>query len=63
MNIIKQKCQERGKSLGQISRETGISRHHLSNIANDKAMPKIDTAYKIARALECNIEDIWSFED
>jgi len=63
MNTIKKRCRDIGKSLGQVSRETGISRHHLSNIVNDKATPKIDTAYKIARALECNIEDLWSFEE
>jgi len=63
MNTLKQKLKVMGKSLGWLSKEAKISRHHLSNIANNKCLPRIDTAYKIAKAMGCNIENIWIFKD
>jgi len=62
-NSIKKRLKEKKKSLGWLSRTAKISRHHLSNIANDWVIPRIDTAHKIAKALECDIDDIWVFED
>lgn len=36
---------------GELSRVTGISQKHISNIENHKAIPSIETLHKLAHGL------------
>lgn len=60
---LKPKLEVMGKSQGWLSKEAKVSRHHLSNIANMKIIPRINIANRIAKAMGCNIENIWIFKD
>jgi ribosome-binding protein aMBF1 (putative translation factor) len=43
-------------SLGDVSKETGIAKSHLSDIENDRNAPGILILAKIARALHCSLD-------
>lgn len=64
MNIIAQKLRIKGKSQGWLAQRTGIDNFYINKLIKDKIKnPRIETANKIAKALDCAIEDIWSFDN
>jgi len=64
MNIIAQKLRIRGKSQGWLAQRTGIDIFHINKLIKDRFKnPRIETANKIAKALDCAIEDLWIFKD
>ena len=63
MNIIAQKLRIKGKSQGWLAQKTGLDKFYINKLIKDKIKnPHIKTANKIALALDCAIEDIWTFE-
>jgi DNA-binding XRE family transcriptional regulator len=60
-NDIKGWLAELKKSQGWLAQVTGINRQMISKIANGRTRnPRIQTAMKIAAALNCSIEDLWT---
>ncbi|QWH60215.1 XRE family transcriptional regulator [Bacillus mycoides] len=43
----------------EFSKRIGISQSTLSSLVNNTKLPTFPTAYKIAKALNMHIEDIW----
>lgn len=62
-NIIKQRARILGLSLGQVSRKANISRRSMTRISKGETEPLISTAYRISKAMDCKIEELWIFED
>jgi DNA-binding XRE family transcriptional regulator len=61
MNNIKKRLEELCKSQGWLACVSGINRQMISKIANGRTRdPRIQTAMKIAQALHCSIEDLWT---
>jgi transcriptional regulator with XRE-family HTH domain len=47
----------KGKSLNQIAIAVGISRQFMGEIARGVSKPSTDVALRIARVLECSVND------
>jgi len=60
-NVLKQRLAMLGKSQGWLSRETGITINHVNKIVNGYYNPQLLSAKKIAKALNCMIDDLWLF--
>lgn len=46
-------------SFPQLAAVADLSRLNVINLADGRYWPKLDTAYKIARALNTTVYDIW----
>lgn len=44
----------------EFADKVGISVSHLSLIENDKRLPSLELAYRIAHEFDLHIEDIWA---
>ena len=58
-NDLKNIRKKRGISVAELARRTNLSRMTISNVENQNAIPKIDTAISIARELEVDITSIF----
>jgi DNA-binding XRE family transcriptional regulator len=47
-------------SINQLAAVADVSRNTVWNLAKGVYWPKLDTAYKLARALNTTVYDIWS---
>ncbi|SFC51856.1 helix-turn-helix domain-containing protein [Bacillus sp. UNCCL81] len=54
---------ERRIKKGLFADQVGINRNTLSFIVNEKSVPTLEVALKIAKALDMKVEDIWSLEE
>ena len=50
---------DRGMSISELSRRTGLSRVTIADIENGKSDPKVKTALKICKALNEDPNDIF----
>ncbi|WP_269078051.1 helix-turn-helix transcriptional regulator [Alicyclobacillus acidoterrestris] len=50
---------ERGLKNRWLATQIGMDESSLSLIVNGKRKPTIDTAIRIARALDTTVEDLW----
>ena len=46
-------------SLSQLAAAADVSRNTVWNLAQGEYWPKLDTAYKIARALNTTVYEVW----
>jgi putative transcriptional regulator len=46
----------------QLAEKTGVTRQTIIAIENDKYSPSLDLAFRIARALNTPIQDVFSYE-
>jgi len=60
-NNLERIIEERGMKKGWICRQLGINKNTLTNWISG-SVPRLDQAYKIAKLLNKNIEDIWPSE-
>lgn len=63
MNLIKQKLRVKKKTIGWLAQRSGVSKRQLIRIIKDNVDPLVSTAYKISKALDCTIEEVFLFED
>lgn len=54
---------ERKIKKGAFADKVGINRNTLSFIINEKSVPTLEVAMKIAKELELKVEDIWYFDE
>jgi putative transcriptional regulator len=55
---------ERRIKVAELSRQTGISKHALEKLYNEKAeMIRFDTLEKICQALSCQTSDLIEYVD
>jgi len=60
-NILKHRREMRAypNSLSQLAAVADVSRNTVWNLAQGMYWPKLDTAYKLARALNTTVYEIW----
>ncbi|GEM_PF-4259428 len=58
-NDLKNIRKRRGISIAELARRTNLSRMTISNIENQKVIPKIDSAISIARELDVAFSSIF----
>ena len=56
---LRQILHEKGISIVQLSKMSGISSSNLSNYMNGKISPTLETLYKIAEALNVDITELF----
>lgn len=57
--ILKNMREKRGWNQAELSRRSGVPQPMISEIETGQvAFPRIDTLYKLARALRCAVEDL-----
>ena len=61
-NLIKQRLERLDRSIGWLSRETGVDRVHLGRIIKRQHNPNLRTAIRIAVALKMIVDDLWILE-
>ena len=57
--LIRNVREEKGISINQLSKMTGISKGHLSRIENQETMPTILTLERIAIALKVDSKELY----
>ena len=57
--LINRRLAELHKTQGWLASKMEMDSGYLSRLASGHIMPVIPTAYKIAAALSCTIEDLW----
>jgi DNA-binding XRE family transcriptional regulator len=58
-NNLKQILAEHGSSQTWLAKRAGIGMSTLNGIVNERNVPTLDTARKIAQALGKNVDEIW----
>jgi len=58
-NKITEKLSEIKKSQGWLARQSGLADSYVNRICRGFIDPRISTAFKITKALKCQIEDLW----
>lgn len=61
-NIISEVIVAKKINQGKIAAATGLDRGYLSKIISGKITPTLPTAFKLAKALEMRVEDIFLSE-
>jgi len=62
-NRIKELRLERKWTQEQLSKRVGVSRQSIVAIESGKYNPSLKLAFKIAREFNCQIEDVFLFEE
>lgn len=57
--LLRERREEKGISINQLSKMTGISKGHLSRIENQETMPTILTIERIAIALKVDSKKLY----
>ena len=58
-NKIREKRQERGMTLRNLAKAAGVSTAFISFVERNLRTPRLEVALKIARALDCQVEDLF----
>jgi len=53
-------CKQKGKSIGELEKEIGVSKGYLSRIVNSEKAISLANLYKISQILETTIDDLIS---
>ncbi|MEN1969483.1 helix-turn-helix transcriptional regulator [Lentibacillus sp. N15] len=62
MNNIKKYREKSGLKQIDLVRKTGLSKAAISLFENGKSTPSMNSAYKIAKALDATIDELFIFE-
>lgn len=54
---------ERNIRKGEFAKNIGLSASAFSLVVNEKSVPTLSAALRIAKGLELKVEDIWTLED
>lgn len=55
--------QKQNISLRELEKMTLISKSTLNNIENSKVSPTLEQLYKISKALNCKIEELYNIQE
>lgn len=61
-NIIREVREKNKLSQYELAKKSGLTRRGILQIEKHKRDPRLSNAYKIAKALNCSIEEIFIFE-
>lgn len=59
MQEIVLRAKSKGKTISQIIKESGIGRTSFYEIMAGKQVPKLDTAIRIAKALDTQVDEVF----
>lgn len=62
-NHVKEYREKRGYTVRELSKLTGISVGHLSDIENGVKIPSVILAYRLEKALKCSIWELFHIKD
>ena len=62
LNHVKQTRKKMGLTQKELSVLAGVGRVTISNIETERYVPGVDIALKIAGALECRVEELFTLE-
>lgn len=62
-NHVKEYREKRGYTVRELSKLTGISVGHLSDIENGVKIPSVILAYRLEKVLKCSIWDLFHIKD
>jgi putative transcriptional regulator len=60
---LKEIMKEEGRTQKWLSERSGVSMTSISSITNGKSLPALPLAFRIAKILDKQIEDIWYEEE
>ena len=56
---LKEILKEKNKTISSLADDIGVAQANMSNIVNGKTSPSLDTLWKIAKALDKQIGDLF----
>ena len=59
---LRERRMERYLTQTELAELSGIGRSHLSRIEKGRVVPTLELAFRLAKTLDCTIEDIFSPE-
>jgi len=59
MNYIKEVREERGLTQPELAKKAKVSKGSMSEIENDKQIPGVYNALRIAKALQVTVEELF----
>ena len=62
-NNLKAKREGSGYSIRKLEQLSGVSNSHISQIENNQQQPSLETAYRLAKALKCDIFELFEFHE
>jgi len=62
-SVIRSLRQKRGLSQGDLEKRTGLMRCYISRVENGHTVPSIETLFRIARALEAPLPELFSIAE
>lgn len=60
-NKIKDKRKGRGYTLAKLEKLSGVSDSHISQLERGQEQPSLEVAYRLSKALECEILELFEF--
>lgn len=63
MNNLKSIIKSNETNVSRLCRQVNLSRQSMYDIMEDKQIPTVYNALRIAKALNHKIEDIWTIND
>ena len=62
-NNIKQRRQTFNLTQEELAKKANVGLRRLVDIENNKAAPSLENAFKLAKAFDCTIEDIFNWSE
>lgn len=60
-NKIKDKRKGRGYTLAKLEKLSGVSDSHISQLERGQEQPSLEVAYRLSKALGCEILELFEF--
>lgn len=60
---IRIRLAELNKKQSDIYRELGVTPQQFSNWVKGDAAPYLNTAFKLAKMLDCKVDDLWDYKE
>lgn len=60
---IKVRLAELEKSQKELAEHMEVSKQTMNGWATGRVIPPLEKAFKIAKFLDCRVDDLWEYED
>lgn len=60
---IRVRLAELDKRQSEVYAKMGITPQQFSNWVQGKSMPYLETAFRLAKELDCKVDDLWELQD
>ncbi|WP_040978093.1 helix-turn-helix transcriptional regulator [Oceanobacillus jeddahense] len=62
-NVIKKIRKQSNMTQEKLSKLCGVARQTINSVENDKYDPTLELAFKISRALDKNVEEVFIYDE